>query len=463
MGITGKKPILVAGLGISFVLWLGEYLHQELVAIGEWGIMGAIAVGSGFWWWKNRVQSLDNSPKIVNLSLETVKKSIAKTETIIDLLAKEAPNFDLSRFEAQLNQLSASFDRQELKIAITGGKNVGKTTLKEILEIKNPSKNISLIETEALFKTTETTVIDADLILFLITGDLTNSQWKFLQKCQQNHQRYILIFNKQDQYKPEDKALIFNQIQQRLGTQTNSGDLITINSGSYKIKVRQHQEDGTVKEWEQIQPPNITDLINHLTTILAQEKTSLVCSSIWREVNDLQQQVKDRLNQVRRDRAIPIIEQYQWVAASTAFANPVASLDLLATFAITTQMVVDLSGIYQQKFTFEQGQNIAGTMGKLMVQLGLVELSTNTIVSLLKSNAVTYIAGGTVQGISAAYLTRLAGLSFIEYLQEQDLDNQGKNAIDLTKLTEKIKQVFQKNQRTVLVQEFVKKAMVRYG
>jgi len=98
-------------------------------------------------------------------------------------------------------------------------------------------------------------------------------------------------------------------------------------------------------------------------------------------------------------------------------------------------------------------------MGKLMVQLGLVELSTQTISSLLKSNAFTYVAGGTIQGISAAYLTRIAGLSLIEYYQDQDITNNQENSLNLEKLGDKIKQIFQQNQRTDFYQNFVKQAL----
>jgi uncharacterized protein (DUF697 family) len=69
------------------------------------------------------------------------------------------------------------------------------------------------------------------------------------------------------------------------------------------------------------------------------------------------------LNQVRRDRALPIIEQYQWIAAAAAFANPVPALDLLATAAISAQVVSDLGAIYQQKFSLQQAQAAAKTWG----------------------------------------------------------------------------------------------------
>ena len=180
---------------------------------------------------------------------------------------------------------------------------------------------------------------------------------------------------------------------------------------------------------------------------------------MWREAQEIKQQAKAILNKIRRDRAVPMMEKYQWIAAAAAFANPVSSLDLLATAAINAQMIVDLSSIYQQKFTLSQGQAIAGNIGKLMIKLGLVELSTHAISSLLKSNAITYVAGGATQGISAAYLTRVAGLSLVEYFQEQEINPNPDKSLDLEKLSNKIKQVFEQTKRTEILQGFVKQTI----
>ncbi|MGB3573427.1 MAG: YcjF family protein, partial [Phormidesmis sp.] len=120
-------------------------------------------------------------------------------------------------------------------------------------------------------------------------------------------------------------------------------------------------------------------------------------------------------------RALPIIEQMQWIAAGSAFASPMPSLDLLAATAINAQMIVDLGKVYGQTFSLEQAKKAAGTLAELLVKLGLVELSTQVLGSLLKTHAATYLAGGAVQGVSAAYLTRVVGLSLVEFFEEQSL------------------------------------------
>jgi Neuraminidase (sialidase) len=119
--------------------------------------------------------------------------------------------------------------------------------------------------------------------------------------------------------------------------------------------------------------------------------------------------------------------------------------------------VFDLGKLYQPQFSWQQAQTVAGTLGKQMVQLGLVEFSTQTMTSVLKANAFTYLAGGTVQGLSAAYLTRIAGLSLIEYFQEQELSQESGETLNLNRLQTKLQEVFQNNQRTVLFKSILQK------
>jgi uncharacterized protein len=114
-----------------------------------------------------------------------------------------------------------------------------------------------------------------------------------------------------------------------------------------------------------------------------------------------------------------------------------------------------------QKFSLPQAQAAAKTLGGLMLKLGLVELSTQAIGTILKGNAFTYVAGGAVQGVSAAYLTRLAGLSLIEYFQEQDVSEATGQAFNLERLGQKLQAVFQQNQRTAFLQGFVKQVVGR--
>lgn len=471
-----QRPILVGGVGLSFSLWALQSLHHSVAQLGEFGVVGAIALGTGLLLFQKKiVKKSDVSLTTSPVDRETVEKAIAQAESLINYLETETENHDaIAQLRQRAARLKTELDRQEIEVAVTGGKSVGKTKLMQVLEstwLPQQQQSIGLKETPALFVSAQADAeaeiaakeiaLAADLVLFVTAGDLTDTEFQVLQQLKASSQRIMLVFNKQDQYLPAERALVLQQLRQRVAGRLSANDVVAIASSPAPVKVRQHQSDESVQEWMEQPSPELSALSEQLNQILAQEAQPLVWATTMRAAVALKAEAKQELNRVRRERALPTIEQSQWIAAAAAFANPVPALDLLATAAISAQLVKDLGEIYQQKFSLQQAQAAAKTLGSLMLKLGLVELSTQTIGSILKGNAFTYVAGGAVQGVSAAYLTRLAGLSLIEYFQEQDVSaNEATGQpFNLDRLGQKLQTVFQQNQRTAFLQGFAQQVV----
>lgn len=459
-----QRPILWGGISLSLALWLFDSFSHSLEGVGEVGVLGAIALGTGWWWYKQR--SPLPTEVFTPIDRKTVEKAIAGVKAAIAQLATEAENCQvLGELRCQQERLSNQLVRQELRLLVTGGKAVGKTKLIQLLQNSQQFGKLSFAETEALFSKTDINqqfkpnLTVEDLVIFVTTGDLTSSELNILQQLATAKVRTLVVVNKQDQYSESQKATILQQVRTYLEGILNRDDVVGVCAAPASIKVRQYQADGSVQEKMEQPLPDITGLCTRLNHILATEKSALIFASTLRAANGLKAEIKTLLNQVRRERAMPIIEQSQWVAAAAAFANPVPALDLLSTGAVTGQLVIDLGKIYQQKFSLEQGQAIAHTLAEQMLKLGLVELSTQTITSILKTNAITFVAGGVVQGISAAYLTRLAGLSLLEYFQTQEITSDLSSEKKIAQLSQTIKRVFEQNQRLASLQSFVQKAI----
>jgi hypothetical protein len=447
-----------------------QNLHHSMVQIGEFGLLSLLAVGGGLWLLKsNRTQDSSRSLSNVPVDRTTVEASIAKAQAVVNQLAQETENpLTVGTLREQLTRLTAELDRQEMIAVVTGGKSVGKTTLIEVLKsswcqnVETGSFSfVEFQETSPLFvKAGENSDVDvlthankSDVVLFLTNGDLTDSEFQSLQQLKAINQNTILVFNKQDQYLPDERVSVLQSLKHRMSS------VVATAASPSPIKVRKHQEDGCVQESLELPTPDIQQLTQQLGEMLTQQPEQLVWATTMRKVLLLKAEAKNLLNEIRRDRAVKSIEQYQWIAAAAAFANPVPALDILATAAINAQMVMDLGGIYQQKFSLEQAQTVAGTMGSLMVKLGLVELSSKAVSTVLKTNAITFVAGGLVQGVSAAYLTRIAGLTLVEYFQQQEVAIDSGTVLNLDKLRQTLQSVFQRNQQMALLQSFVKQSV----
>jgi len=475
MSIKLQQPVFTGVIGLALTVWLLDLLSHWLwqpLRTDVFGIVSISVVAGGIGLWLRQKPATLTEVQLV-ASTAAVEQAITETEQLIEQLEGEFSTGTQNELRAKLAQVAAEANRQAIHLAVIGGSSVGKTSLVRVLNsgwAAQVEPHYLLQELPSLFSSTGTqstedyaaqAALAADLVLFLVQGDLTQPEYQTLRNLIHRHKRTILILNKQDQYLPTQQSIVLKQLQERSRETLNAADIVAITAAPSLVKVRQHQADGSIQERMESPSPQIEPLTERLTHILAQESKQLVLQSTLDHVMVLKAAVRGQLNDLRRDRALPIIEQYQWIAAAAAFANPLPTLELLAAAAITGKMVIDLAGIYKQNFSLAQAQAVASTLAKLMVKLGLVEFSTQTLGSLLKSNSLTFVAGGVVQGVSAAYLTRLAGLSLIEHFQPLSEQPKSSNSPYLEGLGSTLQTVFQNNQRLPFLKSLMSQALSR--
>lgn len=463
-----KRPLLVGGLGLSATLALLGSTHIN--PLDSSTLLSAIAMGSGVWWWRRGVPTpaapKPIAPPVVDRS--RVEIELATLSALIDTLAQEAESAGqvaqfapLTTYRQGHQDLGAELDRSTLRVAIAGEPRTGKTTLLSLLTPPADAaveKNASLsFEEVALTATPDW--LDYDGLLLITDGDITDSALTLLRERTIAGQGAVLVFNKHDHYDAADQQTILTQLQQRVATLPATVPVVIAAAAPRSIKVRRHQADGTFTETIETPEPAIAGLQAALDRALVAERSTLVAATVLRRSQALRQQVQTDLNRLRRDRALPLIDQLQWVAGGAAFANPVPTLDLLATVAINGQLILDLGKIYGFNLTLNEAKTAAGTLASLTVKLGLVELSTQVLTAVLKSHFATYLAGGLVQGLSAAYLTRMAGLSLVDYFEQAALAGTPTSELSWDAIAQRLQTTIRQNRQLSLLQTLAKQGI----
>jgi GTPase Era involved in 16S rRNA processing len=72
--------------------------------------------------------------------------------------------------------------------------------------------------------------LSSDLVLFVTAGDLTDTEFQTLQQLKAANQRVMLVFNKQDQYLPTERAIVLQQLRQRMVGRLAAEDVVAIAS-----------------------------------------------------------------------------------------------------------------------------------------------------------------------------------------------------------------------------------------
>jgi len=129
-------------------------------------------------------------------------------------------------------------------------------------------------------------------------------------------------------------------------------------------------------------------------------------------------------------------------------------VDLLATAAVNAQMVVEIGRVYGCEINLDRGKELALSLAKTLTSLGILRGAIELFSVALQTNVGTFLIGRAIQGATAAYLTRIAGKSFIEYFRrDQDWGDGGMSQV--------VQEQFQLNRRDEFVRAFVQEAIAR--
>ena len=122
------------------------------------------------------------------------------------------------------------------------------------------------------------------------------------------------------------------------------------------------------------------------------------------------------LEKLRREKFKVIQTRSQWVVAGIVFASPVASTDLLAVAVVNGLMIKEMSKIWSCKMKPELLEAVSRQLAIAAIGQGVVEWSGQSLLSLAKFEGSSWVAAGTIQALSAAYLTRVVGRSISDWM-----------------------------------------------
>lgn len=258
--------------------------------------------------------------------------------------------------------------------------------------------------------------------------------------------RNILILNKIDLYTDEDKERILARLRERVRSFISTSDVITVSANPRTVKL----ETGEIMQPE----PDVMPLIRRLANILRAEGDDLMADNILLQSQRLGEEARKIIDAQRHRQADKVVERYQWISAGVIAVTPLPVVDLLAAAAVNAQMVVEIGKIYGCDLNMERGRELALSLGKTLASLGIVKGAIELVSRALQLNIATYLVGKAIQGVSAAYLTRIAGKSFIEYFrQNQDWGDGG--------ISEVVQRQFELNKKDEFVKAFVQDAIAK--
>jgi uncharacterized protein len=237
----------------------------------------------------------------------------------------------------------------------------------------------------------------ADLILFVVSGDITRTEYRALLELRQAQKPLILVFNKIDLYPETDRSAIYYNLQQ-LGAGYPQAppllpdEIVMVAAEPAPMEVRVEWPDSSVTyEWE-TPPPQIQELQQTILSILNREGRSLLALNALIQARDAEAVMAQKTMKLRAAEAEDIIWKFTKYKALAVGLNPVPVLDVICGTVADLALIRSLARLYGLPMTSYEASRILKTIFFSSGGLLLGEIGSSIVLGVGKSTAA--IASG---------------------------------------------------------------------
>ncbi len=350
-----------------------------------------------------------------------------------------------------LKELEAKRTASELEIVAFGTISSGKSSLLNVLsgrqvfksnvvggttstrsEIPWPgSDKVTLVDTPGLAevkgesRAAEAALAakDADLVLLVVDGPLKAYEVDLAEQLLAMEKRIVVCLNKEDWYDKTEKEQLAGQIAEQLPT-ISAEDIVAVRATTVtRSRMRVASDGSEVAEQIEMQP-DVQNLADRLMQIVQRDGRDLLLANLLLQSRGLVDQSKERVRATLDRRAEEIISRHMWAAGGAAGVNPFPLLDLAGGSAITIKMVIELAHVYRQPVDTDMVVKMLEQLGKNLIAMVGATAATPAVAGALGTMLKTVpgigtIAGGVLQGLVQALVTRWIGNVFMKYFQEE--------------------------------------------
>ena len=416
--------------------------------------------------------------KILNINdkYSAAKKSLKNISELKDLINDEVNseiiNYEKLKIEQQLKNADYS-------VILFGAGSCGKTSIARAIlksmvgnisptlgttkkisnyKIKIPflTRKINIIDTPGLFeasiegevreKVTIKKAAKSDLIIFVIDQDLNKYELYLVKELSKIGKSLIIALNKCDLRSKNQNNIIKKNIE----------DLISNISKKYQIieTIASPQTIPNLGGNPIKQRMNVDNLFKAIINILESNGEDLLADNILFQCNKLGTLSKKIIKDQRQNIANKIINKYAWITSGVILITPIPAIDFLATSTINIKMIMEISEIYGIELSKEKAIELTKTILKVLAALGVVKGGINVISTILSTSFTTKVVAKSIQSVTAAWIIKIVGLSFIKYFsQNQDWGEGG--------IQDVVEKLYEINKREDILNNFVKEAIQR--
>jgi GTP-binding protein Era len=251
----------------------------------------------------------------------------------------------------------------------------------------------------------------ADLLLFVVDSDLTESEISALKMVASTQRPIILVVNKADQYTEKEQLELRSIIRDRTKNIVAPENIVFTTAQSIQQNVIYVDDDGNEHESVRTKPKDVTQLKARLWDIMEAEGQTLAALNASLFAGQISNDVAQRILATRKEIGRKLIHYYCLGKGVAVALNPIPVADLFAAAAVDAGMITHLSKVYGLPMTrHETGELVKTIIAQLLLLLGTT-WATHFISSALKlgTGGLSTLITAATQGAVAWYSTLVVG------------------------------------------------------
>ena len=377
----GLSSLALVGGGLIATQWLvSDLFHVP-------GGIGVLGLGVGVWWLSRPSKPARFQPP------ETLDAWIKRCHEVLQQLESFEGEATV-RVDAWRQQLKAILERQgPQRLALVHGTTKALIRSEDLIHGLRGTAPLEVSVAHGLeladgSRRWPETLIAHDRVLYVLDAPLMASDLLWLQELPDDCPAWLLVRGDVDQ----DLERLACELSQQLPERWRSHLLL----------------------WS-----GVEDQLRAVLTPIRQtlkQPERVLHDTCQRQLASLHRRWQQDLEQVRRSRFTELQRRTQWVVAAGVVASPLPSVDLLAMAVANGLMLREMGDIWGTELKGDVLQAAAGHLARAALAQGVVEWTSQALLGLAKLDAGSWLAAGAMQGLSAAYLTRVVGRAMADWL-----------------------------------------------
>ena len=260
----------------------------------------------------------------------------------------------------------------------------------------------------------------SDLVIFVVDGDVTESELDALRTLVSQGRPVIVVLNKCDLYTSDERARLLDTLRERTNGLVDSAHILAVSAQPRPQTLVERDTEGKEVVTERPREPDVEALRLRLWDILEAEGKTLAALNASLFASDLSDQVGKRILAARQTIGDKVVRTYCVAKGIAVALNPVPVADLFAAAFVDVGMVVHLSRVYGLPLSKKEAGSLIGVIAieatAIMATVWAIHFGSSFLKTV--SGGTSVVLTAAAQGAVAWYSTLIVGRVASEYLSK---------------------------------------------